>query len=272
MREPRSGRTWTYGMATNGWDVWGDWYEASFAPIMEWMCRAARLEPGKRVLDLACGTGQPALRVARLVRPGGRVVATDKDETMLAATSRRAKEAGLQNVEVLSMDMHELRFPDASFDAVTTGFALMFSPDPVKLAAEIRRVLVPGGRIAVAVWDALEKNPFFSTVFGAAAKVDPNASMPNPFRLAPPGALESVLKTAGFSEVTVEPVTFTIESASLDEHWRMLVDMALRSKLEALSQEDVARFRRHFDEALAPFVIDGRVRLGVATLGGAGMK
>lgn len=261
-------------MKTNGWDTWGDLYERDWAPIMDWMVRHAGVASGMAVLDLACGTGQPALPVARRVGPKGRVVATDVDPAMRAATERRAGEAGLANVEVREMNMHELHFPDASFDAVTMGFALMFSPEPVKIAAEIRRVLKPGGRFALCVWDEPRKNPFFTTAFSAVAQVleapPPPPSAPGPFRLARPGELESVLRTAGLTDVTVEAVPFTMESASVDDHWQMFYDMALKSKVDALPPDGVERLRQVFAAELEPYVVDGRVRIGLSALGATG--
>src|SRR5262249_43939507 len=99
---------------TNGWDKWGDFYEREWDPVMSWMSRAAELAAGMSVLDLACGTGQPAIPAARAVGSRGRVVATDVDPNMLAATERRAREAGLENIDVREGNMHALDFPDSS--------------------------------------------------------------------------------------------------------------------------------------------------------------
>jgi SAM-dependent methyltransferase len=260
----------------NGWDKWGDLYAEQWSPIMEWMCRAAGLAPGMRVLDLACGTGQPALPAAKKVRPGGMVVATDVDPTMLRATERRAREMALDNVEVREMNMHAIGFPDASFDAVTVGFALMFSPEPEKVASEIRRVLKPGGRFALCVWDVPAKTPFLTTVFGALAEVAPSPppppEAPGPFRLSQPGALESVLNAAAFRDVTIEPVPFTAESASVEDHFQMFYDMVLKSKVDALSDADRARLRERFASALSPYLVDGRVRISLTPLAASGCR
>ena len=258
-------------MYTNGWDKWGDTYEVQFAPIMNWLCDAVGAAPGKTVLDIACGTGQPALPLARR---GAQVIATDADDNMLSATRRRASEAGLTNIDVRSMNMHELHFDDASFDGVTLGFVLMFSPEPVKVMREVRRVLKPGGRVAVAVWDTPDKNPFFTTAFGAVGSVlqqpPPPPDAPGPFRLSPPGALSAVLRDAGFADVEVTPRPIVSTSASPAAHWEMMFDMALKSRVPP---HEVERVREALLAAIAPYTDDtGAVKLPMTPLAATGRQ
>src|SRR5471032_196937 len=139
------------------------------------------------------------------------------------------------------MDAQALTFPDASFDAATCRFGLMFCPDPIKAASEIRRVLKPGARFATAVWDVPAKNPFFTSISGVLAEFvpapPPDPTAPGVFRLAPPGELERVLKAGGFSSVTVEPRPITLTYGSLEEYWQIHTDLAapLRAALATLS-------------------------------------
>src|SRR5687767_87665 len=155
------------------------------APITAWFCEVTGAAPGQILLDAACGTGLPSLALAGRVRPGGKVIATDISSEMLAAARRKAEAAGIDNIEHRVMDVATLGFPDASFDAVTCSFGLMFCPDPVKAASELRRVLRPGGRFAIAVWDEPAKNPFFRTVFDSVARFvqrpPPDPRAPGPF-------------------------------------------------------------------------------------------
>src|SRR5690349_1092366 len=116
-----------------GWEKWAAWTLRQQEAVVDWLCRSAGVAPGMTVLDVATGVGQPALQVATRVLPGGKVIATDVAADMLAACERRARAATITNIEFRELDMHDLRgIADASIDAVTCGFALMFSPDPVK--------------------------------------------------------------------------------------------------------------------------------------------
>ena len=262
-----------------GWEKWADWTLEQQKPVVDWLCRSAGLAPAMTVLDVACGAGQPAIQAAAVVGSGGRVIATDVAADMLAGCQRRARAAGVENLELRELDMHDLRtVDDASIDAVTFGFALMFSSDPVRVMSEIRRVLKPGGRFALCVWDEPAKNPFFTTMFGAMAEVVPQPApppgAPGPFKLAAPGDLERVIRAGGFIEVAVEPVPFVFEFESVEQHWEINRDMAapLKRAAATLPTADVARLRSVLADALAPYTEGGRVRLLATALCATGRR
>ena len=140
-------RQWSGNAA--GWDSMHERLEREMAAVTAWLCREAMLAPGMRVLDLACGSGHPALNVARLVQPGGSVVATDLVEEMVEVTRRRAREAGLDNVETRVMDLENIEFADGSFDAATCRFGVMFCPEPLRALSEVKRVLKDGAALRV---------------------------------------------------------------------------------------------------------------------------
>jgi SAM-dependent methyltransferase len=226
---------------------------------MEWMVRESGASPGHTALDVACGTGQPAFLIARRVGPGGKVIAVDVSAEMLEACSRLARAEGIENLELREGDMHELRgIPDASIDAVTLGFALMFSPDPVRVVRELHRVMKPGARFALAVWGDAARNAFLNTMFGAIGEVlggalpDPKA--PGPNRLAPPGELEAVLRAGGFTDVRTEIVEMTLVSESRARHWEIFLDMGApaRRAIEAAGPERAERIREKLFAALGP--------------------
>jgi len=277
--EIRENQRKAWSVAAAGWERSADWYGRNFAAAFEGLCRAAGAAPGKRLLDVACGAGQPALRLAALVGPLGRVVAIDLSSEMLAVAARQARAAGHHDIEWLEMGAESLGFPDGSFDGVSCGFALMFCPDPVRAATEMRRVLVPGGRVAVVVWDQRNLCPYLETLFAAVAQffapappADPKA--PGGFRLSPPGELEAVLRAAGLSDVGVESLSLDLEFASLDEYWQVTLDQAagLRSRLDTLSEAERARLAEVVREALLPFTTDGRMRIGARVLLGSGTR
>jgi SAM-dependent methyltransferase len=267
-----------WNAAAPGWDAWARWYETNFNPLTDWLCRAAGVRPGLAVLDIASGTGEPALEAAARVRPGGKVVGIDISPQMLTAARRRAAEKGLDDLELLEMDAENLLFDGDSFDAVTFACGLMFCPDPVRALAGVRRVLRPGGRFALAVWDDMAKSPFLTTLpqaFGAfypPPPMDPNA--PGPYRFGPPGALESVIRQAGFDDFAVESRPLSLECSSLDEYWEIVLAFApgLRVKLDGLPPADRERLRERVRVANRPYMEGERVRLVATPLCAAGRR
>lgn len=251
-----------------GWEKWADWTLRQQQAVVDWLLRSAGVAPGMTVLDVASGVGQPALQMATRVVPGGKIIATDVAADMLAACERGARALAITNIELRELDMHDLRgIADASIDAVTCSFALMFSPDPVKVAREVRRVLKPGARFAACVWDEPAKNPYFTTMFGAMASVvpmpPPPLDAPGPFKLAAPGELARVLGEAGFREIAVESVPSFFEFDSVDQHWEISCDLAspLKRAVTTLPAPEVTRLKEAFGNALEPYVEAGRVRI-----------
>ena len=137
-------------------------YQDTLVPALmeEWAPRvadAAGIRPGDRVLDVACGTGVLAAEAARRAGPTGAVTGLDLSPEMLAVAARLHP-----TVEWRRGSGDALPFPDGSFDAVVSQFGLMFFPDQVAGLREMRRVLVPGGRLAVAVWASLADTPAYA--------------------------------------------------------------------------------------------------------------
>jgi ubiquinone/menaquinone biosynthesis C-methylase UbiE len=261
-----------WSAAAGGWERSSDWFDRNSGNLAEWLCDAAGIKPGQTVLDLACGSGQPSATAAGRVRPGGRVVATDLSPDMVAVTKRTAQRLGLDNLETLEMDMQALAFPDASFDAATCRFGLMFCPDPVKAAAEIRRVLKPGARFATAVWDVPAKNPFFTAIGMVLREFVPmplpDPALPGVFRLGFPGELERVLRAAGFTSVSIEPRPLMLTYDSLEDYWRIQTDLAapLSAALATLTPDKVAQVKAKVFESLAPRLEGSTVTLAAAPL------
>jgi ubiquinone/menaquinone biosynthesis C-methylase UbiE len=139
-------------------------YERSFVPALfsRWgpvVAHAARIGPGDRVLDIACGTGALTLAAAERAGPGGAVTGLDPNPAMLEVA--RAKSV---SVDWREGSAEALPFEDAAFEAVVSQFGLMFFEDAPRAFAEMRRVLAPGGRLAVAVFDAVEAAPGYDVL------------------------------------------------------------------------------------------------------------
>ena len=133
-------------------------------PVSQWLVEAIHPQPGHRVLELAAGLGDTGLLAAQLVAPGGSVLITDGSDNMVAAAREHAEEVGAANVELRSMQAEWIDLPTASVDGVICRFGYMLLLDPEAALRETRRVLKPGGRVALAVWDELDRNPWMKVL------------------------------------------------------------------------------------------------------------
>ena len=188
---------------------------ALFAPWAPRLLERATPQPGDRVLDVATGTGAVARQVAPLVGGSGRVVGLDPSPAMLGVARGLAAPEGAA-VEWVEGNGLSLPFPDATFDLVLCQQGLQFFPDRVLGLREMRRVLVPGGRVGIMVWQAIERQPAFAALDRAMARHGGGARMTAPFALGEPEELTRLLTEAGFSDVTTETVPGEVRFASVD--------------------------------------------------------
>lgn len=181
-------------------------YEAFFVPALfaEWaerVIKAAGVQAGQRVLDVACGTGVVARAAAKRVGPAGSVVGLDVNEGMLAV-ARRLETA----VTWRQGTAESLPFDDASFDTVVSQFGLMFFADKPAALREMVRVLRPGGKLAVAVWDTLENTPGYARMTGLLRRLfgeEAANGLRAPYILGEKETLGSLFHTAGIDSATI---------------------------------------------------------------------
>jgi len=189
----------------------------------------ARVNPKIResALDLATGPGEPAMSIARMVGPDGRVVGIDVSEEMVQLATRIAKQRRIPGVTFLAMDAEKLDFPDESFDIVTSRFGFQVFANPETVAREAYRVLRPKGRIGVAVWSTADKATAIDAVVGPIlefAEPDETGDRPAPFELGGPGELAKLLADAGFGETREERRTHLMAFKDEDEYIEILVE------------------------------------------------
>jgi SAM-dependent methyltransferase len=205
-------------------------FETLFVPALfqEWAPRvsaAARLKAGDRVLDVACGTGVLAREARVRVGPGGSVTGLDLNPGMLAVAERLAPE-----IRWRQGDAGNLPFQASSFDVVVSQFGLMFFPDRVGAIREMARVLTPAGRLAVAVWDSLERTPAYAAEVALVERMagpDAAAALRFPFCLGDTGQLAELFSAAGFPAAVVSTHTGTGHFPSI----RIMVEADLRGWL-----------------------------------------
>lgn len=189
-------------------EAWRKYYQVmkeQLVPVTEALVDAAEVSPGMTVLDLASGTGEPALTIARRISPVGKVIATDISAPMLSVLRENAVAENVHNVETEIADATQLQFADASFDRVTSRFGAMFFIEIEKALAEILRVLKPGGRAAFLVWGKSTPDTFFgATVVPYMKRMDgpPDLDAPTPMRYSESGKLRREVEAAGFESIT----------------------------------------------------------------------
>lgn len=218
-----------------GWERQVEGYEQFFVPITgrlaEPLLDGAQVRRGAVVLDVASGPGHIAAAAARR---GASVTGVDVAEAMLA----RAR-AAHPEVVFLHGDAEALPFDDGSFDAVVAGFVLLHLGRPERAAAEFARVLRPGGRVALTMWDFPDRSRFIGVLLEAIAEAgaEPPADVPaGPpiFRFADEAELAGVL--GGFDDVTIETVEFPLRFGSRDVLWRGLLKGTVRLSALVLGQ------------------------------------
>lgn len=237
-------------------------YEELFVPALfrQWaplLAKAAHVSPGKRVLDVACGTGILARELAPQVGASGSVAGLDLMPGMLEVAKEIAP-----SIEWKQGTAGELPYPDQSFDAVVSQFGIMFFPDRTKSLREMLRVLIPGAHLAVAVWDSLSNIPAISDEVALLERVAGQAAadaLRAPFVLGNKADLEQLARDAGVSAPMVSTSTGTARFPSI----RSLVEADLRGWLPVmgvlLEEETIQRVLGEADRALRAYV-DGNGR------------
>ena len=264
--------------AADAWHRWGPTLRSWLGPATERMLDLAGIKPGCRVLDVAAGAGDQTLQAAARVGPGGSVLATDLAPAILAFAAAEAKRAGHGNVATRAMDGEHLELEDESFDAVISRVGLIYFPDQQRALAEMKRVLVPGGRVAAIVYSTAANNGFFSvpvSIVRRHAKLGPPLpGQPGPFSLGGEGAIEEAFQRAGFRDVKAERLAAPLRMISAAECLRFEKESfgALHQMLSSLGPleqaaawTEVGSALREFERADEAFVGPCELIVAVAT-------
>src|SRR6266567_4523407 len=276
--KPESKQDWGTQYRLIASEKWKAKSAAMGQPVTDALVEYAQPAPGMRVLDLASGTGEPAISLASRVGANGHVTAFDLSAGLLEIATRRAQARGLDNFTTQQGDAHSLPFPDSSFDLATSRFGVMFFHDPNLALSQLRRVLRPGARACFLAWGPFDQ-PYWQSMMGVVHRhvggplLEPDG--PNPFRFAAPGSLSAVLRSAGFNAVEEEtkvlPWTWPGPVEELWEYARS-VAVPFRPLLDRVPAEQWPQIHAEVHTAVRQYSDGDKVAFGVSVVFNSGKK
>jgi SAM-dependent methyltransferase len=249
---------WT--ATAKGWGKRADELRRATMPVSSWMVDALGPQPGDTLLELAAGPGDTGFLAAELIRPGGTLITSDFVPEMLNVAQERAKALGLDNVRFKQIDAETaIDIEAASIDGVLCRWGYMLMADPVTALLQTRRVLKPGGRLALAAWAGPEHNLWSALpareLVSRGLLERPAPDEPGQFAWAEEGVIAERLEEAGFVDYEIAAVDFTVAYASPEDWWDSTRDMSMRfaGATAGLDETTLAEIRAALAEAAAPF-------------------
>jgi len=240
LAEIRDQQKQVWNKFSPGWKKWDDMTMAFLKPMGDEIIAGIKPANEDVILDVAAGTGEPGLTMATMLK-AGKVILTDLADDMLVVAREKAAKRGITNIETRQCDVCEMPFADNSFDAVSCRFGFMFFPDMLLAAKEMFRVLKPGGRIAIAVWNGPEKNFWVTATMGTIHKnmelPEPTPGAPGMFRCAQPGLMKDIFSEAGFKNIAEKEVDSKLDCGTAEIYWNLMTDVAA-PVVAALSKAD----------------------------------
>jgi ubiquinone/menaquinone biosynthesis C-methylase UbiE len=222
----------SWDSVARGWQKWWKTFENGAQKVSDRLIELANVNSGDKVLDVATGIGEPAISAAKIVGKSGRVTATDISSEMLAIAEERARSLSLnEEIKFKQSDAESLELEtNQVFNSIICRWGLMFLPNLDNALSNMLRLLVPGGKLAAAVWSEPSKVPLINMPINIARQELqaplPGQGTPGPFSLADIDALKKSLEKAGFVEIKSETITVVFEFNSAEEYTEFNQDIA----------------------------------------------
>lgn len=267
-----------WNRSADGWRNRHERFQRATMSVSQWLLDAIEPQPGQQIVELAAGVGELGFLAAELIEPGGTLICSDGAEPMLEHARKRAADLGLRNVEFKPLDLEWIDLSAATVDSVLCRWGYMFALDRGAALRETRRVLRPGGRLALAAWTEPTRNPFAAiprqALFEAGLIDTFGGDGPGMFDLADPAGLRTLLEDAGFGDVVLDEVELVLPYDDVDDFWAMTSDLSgqFGDLVTTLDERQRADLRERIEAALAPFAQPdgGGLRLpGVALVAAA---
>ena len=240
----------------------------AFGPLAALLIDLAAIQPGERVLDVACGTGAVARLAIQHVGPTGQVVGLDLNPAMLAVARTVPLSPGA-SIRWQEGSAIALPFAEATFEVVCCQQGLQFFPDRGAALREMHRVLVPGGRVVLGVWRAIEENPgaaAFSAALARYVSAEAGVRARAPFALAEAAALHALLTEAGLRDVRIHTASYTTRHPSPEDYvWQMMVTSPLADVFAQMEDTTRAALVREVGTALQSYRDEEGLALPIAT-------
>jgi SAM-dependent methyltransferase len=259
--------------AAPGWVRQRELIRELSAPVAHWMIDAVAPRPGQRLLELAAGLGETGLLAAELVAPTGGVIVSDQAEAMLQGARQRAAELSLSNVEFQVLNAEWIDMPVASLDGVLCRWGYMLMADPATALAETRRVLRPDGRVALAVWDSVQANPWAllpaRELLERGLAEAPDPSVPGPFALGDAERLSELLVDAGFLDAHVAAIDLARRHTDFEQLWESTLDLSrgFHDAVLARPETEIGEIRDSLAARFEPYTLgDGSLTIPARTL------